>query len=170
MAGASSAELILRLVFSLGIVFGLMVIAARLLQRSGGLKPTRGASVPLQVIARQGLGRRSSVAVLSVGDRALVVGVGDDGVRLLGDLDLEEVRPVVDAEPQTAPKRGALATAAGLHSGLTSAMARRVVSGRKTSRPPALPAGCGSGRAARPSHVVDTLREWTVRRPPMKRS
>lgn len=89
MSGTSTAAMLLRLVISLAVVLALMVGAARLLQRSGGLRPARGSTATVQVLARQGLGRRASVAVLSVGGRALVVGVGEDGVRLLSDLDLD---------------------------------------------------------------------------------
>jgi flagellar protein FliO/FliZ len=76
-------ELAVRIIFSLLVVLGLMWLLARLARRplagrSGGL---------LGVIARQQLTRGASVAVLRVGDRALVLGITDQHVTLLAETE-----------------------------------------------------------------------------------
>lgn len=86
-------ELVLRLGFSLAAVLGLFWLVAHLGSRRLG-----GQRSLLKVRARQSLSRTASVAVVEVGDRVLVVGVADGGVRLLTELD-----PASLAEPATEP-------------------------------------------------------------------
>jgi flagellar protein FliO/FliZ len=81
------AELVVRVGFSLLVVLGLMWGAARLARRPFA---RRGGGV-LTVLARQQLSRGSAVAVLRVYDRALVLGVTDQQVTLLGETDLDAV-------------------------------------------------------------------------------
>ncbi|MET7420659.1 flagellar biosynthetic protein FliO [Dactylosporangium sp. NPDC005555] len=66
-------------------VFVLLWALARLARRGVA---GRGAGL-LTVIARQQLSRGSSVAVVKVADRALVLGVTDAGVSLLAEADAE---------------------------------------------------------------------------------
>jgi flagellar protein FliO/FliZ len=82
-------ELVLRIAFSLLIVLLLMWGLAKLARRplTGG----RGGPGALAVITRQQLGRGSSVAVVRVADRALVLGITDNQVSLLGEADLAAV-------------------------------------------------------------------------------
>lgn len=75
-------ELVLRLGFSLAAVLGLFWLVAHFGSRRLG-----GSRALLHVRARQSLSRTASVAVVEVGDRVLVVGVADGGVRLLTELD-----------------------------------------------------------------------------------
>ncbi len=75
-------ELVLRLGFSLAAVLGLFWLVAHFGSRRLG-----GTRALLNVRARQSLSRTASVAVVEVGDRVLVVGVADGGVRLLTELD-----------------------------------------------------------------------------------
>jgi flagellar protein FliO/FliZ len=79
-------ELVLRIGFSLLIVFGLMWGLAKMARRPLGGKHGTGA---LSVLNRQQLSRGSSVAVVRVADRALVLGVTDQQVSLLGETTLE---------------------------------------------------------------------------------
>ena len=91
-------ELFLRIACSLTVVFGLLWGLARLARRP---LTGRGAGA-LQVLARQQLSRGSSVAVVRVADRALVLGVSDAGVSLLADADpdlFEEQRPTAAPPP-----------------------------------------------------------------------
>lgn len=76
-------ELALRVMCSLTVVFVLLWALARLARRGVG---ARGTGL-LTVLARQQLSRGSSVAVVKVADRALVLGVSDAGVSLLADAD-----------------------------------------------------------------------------------
>jgi flagellar protein FliO/FliZ len=83
----SMVALIARLAVSLAVVFGLMMIAGRLLRRRGlGTKGTTATS-RIEVLARQGLGRTSSVQLVRVGGRTLVLGVTDQQVTVLGEAD-----------------------------------------------------------------------------------
>ena len=77
-------ELVLRIGFSLLIVFGLMWGLARVVRRP--LCGRRGPGA-LAVLHRQQLSRGSSVAVVQVADRAMVLGVTDQQVSLLGETD-----------------------------------------------------------------------------------
>ncbi len=83
----SLAALLVRVVVSLGVVLAIMAGAAAVLRRSGvvgGRSPRRRTA---QVVSRQGLGRSSSVTVVRVGERALVLGVTESSVNLLGEVD-----------------------------------------------------------------------------------
>jgi len=77
-------ELVLRIGFSLLIVLGLLWALARVARR-----PLSGRTGgPVTVLARQQITRGSTVAVVRVTDRALIVGVTDNQVTLLGEADL----------------------------------------------------------------------------------
>jgi flagellar protein FliO/FliZ len=78
-------ELVLRIGFSLLIVFGLMWGLAKLVKRPLGGKRGTGT---LAVLSRQQLARGSAVAVVQVADRALILGVTDQQVSLLGETEL----------------------------------------------------------------------------------
>lgn len=78
-------ELVLRIGFSLLVVFGLMWGLARLVKRPMGGKHGGGT---LWVLNRQQLTRGSMVAVVQVADRALILGVTDQQINLLGETDL----------------------------------------------------------------------------------
>ena len=77
-------EIALRIGFSLLVVFGLMWALAKVAKRP--LAGRGGAA--MSVLARQQLTRSASVAVIRVADRALVVGVSEGQVTLLGETDL----------------------------------------------------------------------------------
>jgi flagellar protein FliO/FliZ len=91
-------ELTVRIIFSLLVVFGLLWGLAKLVRRP--LSGRRGAF--LQVVARQQLTRGSAVAVVKVADRALILGVTEQGVTLLADADPalfeEEPAPLAPTE------------------------------------------------------------------------
>lgn len=79
-------ELVLRIGFSLLVVFGLMWGLARVARRGGIGKRGSGS---LSILHRQSLSRGSSVAVVQVADRALILGVTDTQVSLLGETELD---------------------------------------------------------------------------------
>ena len=75
-----------RMLLGLGLVLGLMWLIARYAKRPLGGRPDG----VLSVLARQQLTKGSSVAVVKLLDRALVVGVSDQGgVQLLTETELE---------------------------------------------------------------------------------
>jgi flagellar protein FliO/FliZ len=113
-------ETVLRIGFSLLVVFGLMWGLAKLARR-----PLTGRGTgSLTVLTRQQLSRGSSIAVVQVADRAYLIGVTDTQVSMLGETELEAFakHPVsekrdhlaVDAEDHAvpAPDEGALAGSA----------------------------------------------------------
>ena len=80
-------ELMVRLVASLAVVVGLMLLLAKLVGKRYGAR----AGAPVQVLHRQPLSRSASVAVVTVGGRVLVLGTTDQQVSLLTELDPEEL-------------------------------------------------------------------------------
>ena len=104
------AALLARLAFSLAVVFGLMMLAARLLRRRG-LSPGSAsrATSRIEVLARQGLGRSSSVQLVRVGGRTLVLGVTDAAVSVLAEAD----PLLLEAEQALAPPEQTTPTAPG---------------------------------------------------------
>jgi flagellar protein FliO/FliZ len=142
----SLVALLVRVVVSLGVVLAVMAGAAAVLRRSGvvgttgrGKRGLRRRHVPLEVIARHGLSRGSSIAVVRLGERALVLGVTEHQISLLQEIDPAELEAPPDSE----------------------------LSSPGTPRTPgtAGPAGPGIGAGALPWKVVlEQLREKTVRR------
>jgi flagellar protein FliO/FliZ len=84
----SSLIMVLRVGVSLAVVLGLLALAARAASRRGlGNAPGRTAA-KVEVLARQGLGRNTSVVIVRAAERALVLGVTESTVSLLADADL----------------------------------------------------------------------------------
>lgn len=100
------AGAVLRLVFSLAVVLTLMWFAARFVrqrQLGVGVSRSRTHAATVEVLARHGLSRSASVAVVRVAHQVLVLGVTDTSVQVLRELAEEDV--AVD-EPEPAPASG----------------------------------------------------------------
>ncbi len=80
-------ELTLRLVFSLAVVLGLLALLAKL----GARRFRGGQDAMVQVLHRQHLSRGAAVSVVSVGSRILVLGTTEQQVRVLAELDPEDI-------------------------------------------------------------------------------
>ena len=80
-------ELTVRLIASLAVVVGLLLLLARL----AGRRFAGRDGAPVQVLHRQPLSRSSSISVVSVGSRVLVLGTTEQQVRLLTELDPDEL-------------------------------------------------------------------------------
>jgi len=92
-------ELTVRLVVSLAIVVGLLLLLVRI----GGRKFRGQAGALVRVVHRQPLSRTSSVAVVTVGSRVLVLGTTEHQVSILTELEPEELEldaPVLDEVPE----------------------------------------------------------------------
>jgi flagellar biogenesis protein FliO len=128
MSDGSAVATLVRLAFSLALVLGLMVLAARLLRRRqlglGGARPR--PQLPLQVLARHGLSRTASVSVVQVGEHVLVLGVTESSVEVLRELDPAELSY---AAPEPALP--------GLTSTLQSGLASSLAAGLRQRRPAA---------------------------------
>ncbi len=95
------AGLVIRMVLSLALVLLLLWAGTTLVRRGGGHTGTPR----LRAVARTSLGRTTSVAVVRVGERALVLGVTEHQVTLLAEAD-----PAQFPEPgarRTSPAGGA---------------------------------------------------------------
>ncbi|MFL6107103.1 MAG: flagellar biosynthetic protein FliO [Marmoricola sp.] len=80
-------ELTIRLVVSLSIVVGLLLLLARF-----GARKFRGSTGALvHVVHRQALSRTSSVSVVTVGSRVLVLGTTEQQISVLTELDPDEL-------------------------------------------------------------------------------
>jgi flagellar biogenesis protein FliO len=164
----STAELLVRLVFSLGVILGLLLLAAKVARRNGrtlrlpgiGSFGGKRREPVINVIERTSLSKHASLAVVQVGDRTMVVGITDHEVSLLtdqvdvsvtADNDDDEVSDVDDEPVQPV-------------AGVTQISAMR---GAKGTLP--LPTGSAALDAVvtpdRPTRMsfVDALREMTVR-------
>ena len=81
-------ELVLRVFFSLSVVLGLLWLIARVSSRRLRGSAHQGL---VRTLVRQPLNRGSTLAVVSVGERVLVLGVTEQQVSLLTELDPSEV-------------------------------------------------------------------------------
>jgi flagellar protein FliO/FliZ len=92
-------EMLLRIGFSLLVVLGLLWLLGRAVRRPLGGR----AAGALSVLARQQLTRGASVAVVRVIDRALILGVTDGRVTLLGEADLATLSASGDGHREPVP-------------------------------------------------------------------
>ena len=114
MSTTSTFALFARLIFSMGIVLGLMWIAARVLQRKG-LGPVakrQARAVDLELLARKNVGRHASIAVVRAAGQAMVVGITEHEITKLADADLMAIDLEAEAEVAAASEAASQGTAA----------------------------------------------------------
>jgi flagellar protein FliO/FliZ len=95
--------MVIRLFLSLAFVGGVLWFAARLAKKRGLGGTGNGL---IEVVARQRMGRASTVNVLRIGDVCLVVGATEEQVTLLAEIDpetLEAAMPTKQAPRALAP-------------------------------------------------------------------
>lgn len=144
--------MIIRLVLSLGFVAAVLLFAARLAKKRG---LGQGSGL-IEVVARQRMGRASTLNVVRIADVVLVVGATEEQVTLLAELDSDTVDAALR---ERAPVRLAGARDAHVDDDAPTLVARSaarpssgVLAGSVLDRD-----GWGS--------LVHQLRERTVRRP-----
>jgi flagellar protein FliO/FliZ len=164
--------MLIRLVLSLAFVGLILWFAARVAKKRG----LGGAGSGLiEVVARQRMGRSSTVNVVRIGDVVLVVGATEEQVTLLAEVDVETVeaalgerdlpraarapsRPEADEDdesaehPQSAVPQSGTPHSGGLHRPAAGRPASGALAGSVFDRN-----GWGS--------FVNQMRERTVRRP-----
>jgi flagellar protein FliO/FliZ len=118
--------MVIRLVLSLAFVGGVLWFAARLAKKRGLGGTGNGL---IEVVARQRMGRASTVNVVRIGDVCLVVGATEEQVTLLAEVDAETVDAAVRAKQ--APR--ALAPVAEDDAGYEPAAPRPRVHARTSS-------------------------------------
>ena len=79
-----AAGLLLRVVVSIVSVLGLVWLFSRGMTRGRGRRLVPGMT---EVLSRQALSRAASVVVVRVGEKALVLGVTEQSVQVLGEAD-----------------------------------------------------------------------------------
>ena len=105
----SLLALLVRVVVSLGVVLAVMAGAAAVLRRSGVVatapakRGSRRRGNAVEVIARHGLSRGSSIAVVRFGGRALILGVTEHQVSLLSEVDPAELEAPPDDDNSAGP-------------------------------------------------------------------
>ena len=101
-----------RLLVSLAAVLGLMWFVGRRV-RKGSKGKTKNSRL-IDVLGRQQLSRNSSVAVVRVGEQALIIGVTDGTVNVLGETDLGAAQAIVAsgeiARPRSRTERAPVTT------------------------------------------------------------
>lgn len=107
-ADLSLTTLLPRLFLSMAVVIGVMWLAARIMRNrqvpgSGVLRSSSQKNAPaLQIIAKQGLGGKSSIAIIRAGDKSLVLGLTESTVSLLAELDTVELGNSLTTSPTPA--------------------------------------------------------------------
>ena len=104
--------MIIRLILSLGFIAVVLFYAARLAKKRG-LGQGNGL---IEVVARQRMGRASSVSVVRIAGRVLVVGSTEEQVTLLAEVDGDVVEAAV-AERRLTPAQPAAAGSPGVLAG-----------------------------------------------------
>jgi flagellar protein FliO/FliZ len=140
--------MIIRLVLSLAFVAIVLFYAARLAKKRG-LGQGNGL---IEVIARQRMGRTSTVNVVRIGDVVLVVGATEEQVTLLAEVDAETVELALSERRRPARVGATEATPAGTSPALAARVSTGALAGSVFDRN-----GWGT--------FVHHLRERTVRRP-----
>ena len=87
MQDISVFSLFARLLVAMAVVLGLMFLAARAIKNRGIAGPRRSRPIPIELLARQGLGRTASVALVRTSGKVLVLGVTEANVSLLAEVD-----------------------------------------------------------------------------------
>jgi flagellar biogenesis protein FliO len=140
MSDGSVVLAVLRLLVSLGAVLALLVVLARYAAKRGlgGARTGRG-TVSVDVLSRRSLGKSSSVQVVQVGSRVMVLGVTERAVNVLTELDDSEL---AQPEPAWTGWAGSFAAAvdrapvpAGTSSPATELVSRAARRGAVPARP-----------------------------------
>jgi flagellar protein FliO/FliZ len=149
--------LIIRLIFSLAFIAGVLWFAARVAKKRGIGGTGNGV---IEVLARQRMGRASTLNVVRIADVTLVVGATEEQVTLLAEVDGDAVDTVLREREAARPTRPAVHAVPDDDADLPVTDARPRVVARR-------PAGALSGSVFDRNgwgSFVNQLRDRTVRR------
>lgn len=154
----NTVAIIGRMLLALVFVLGVMWLLARWARKPMGVGKSERV---MAVLARQQLSRTSSVTVLRVMDRALVLGVTEQGVQLITETELSAVEEALTVESSTGRgrTRSRSLPAGDAEDGPVEAAPHPVAD---RSRPAALDGSVLSPKTWR--QLVGAARELTVRR------
>lgn len=144
----SSLELVLRTAVALGVVVAAMWGVSRLARRAG--RPG-GRAASIQVLAGRTVSRGSSIGIVRVASKVLVIGTTPQSMTVLAELSAEEATELeTTPAPTRAPRTGRSEPIGGLlGAGVWSSPGRRAGDGAR-------PAGT--------AELLEWLREKSVRR------
>jgi flagellar protein FliO/FliZ len=161
-----TVELVGRLLIALAVVLGVIWLIAK--KARGGARQKLRSDKLIDVLGRQSLTRGSSVAVVRVADQALIVGVTDSNVRVLGEIPLDAAAAHLAAVDPATRLRAADSDAAETPEYDAVLAKRRVTPDTvAAARSAVAPAGKLSGSALSPAtwkQTIDALREMTARK------
>jgi flagellar protein FliO/FliZ len=169
-----TVELVGRLFIALAVVLGVIWMIAK--RARGSARQKLRSDKLIDVLGRQSLSRNSSVAVVRVAGQALIVGVTDSNVRVLGEVELDAVQAHIAATNPTTRL-----TVAGSETAEHDAVVARRRVARFTPAPTGSPVtpsaqaaaaaavapGKLAGSALSPAtwkQTIDALREMTARK------
>lgn len=92
-----SATSFLMVMAMLALVLGAMGVALRVLRRYAIGGASVNGATKMEVVQRLTLGQRQGLAIVRVGQRVLVVSMGDGGVHPVAELDESDITPVTAA-------------------------------------------------------------------------
>lgn len=158
----NTVAIIGRMLLALVFVLGVMWLLARWARKPMGGKADR----VMAVLARQQLSRTSSVTVLRVMDRALVLGVTEQGVQLITETELSAIEDALATEAETgrswARKRALTAAEPAGDADGAAGVQPSTLRPAGVGRPAALDGSVFSPKTWR--QLVSAARELTVRR------
>jgi flagellar protein FliO/FliZ len=140
--------MIIRLILSLGFIAVVLFYAARLAKKKG-LGQGNGL---IEVVARQRMGRSSTVNVVRIADVVLVIGATEEQITLLAEVDSESIDTALAERRIPAPREAATSSEGALAPALVARTSSGPLAGSVFDR-----AGWGT--------FVHALRERTVRKP-----
>ena len=150
--------MIIRLILSLGFIAAVLLFAARLAKKKG-LGQGNGL---IEVVARQRMGRSSTVNVVRIADVVLVIGATEEHITLLAEVDSEVVDAALATRRVPAPRPAVDAASTPVPATATAPVAAAPVVAARTS------SGALAGSVFDPAGwgtFVHQLRERTVRKP-----
>lgn len=175
-----TVELVGRLLIALAVVLGAIWLIAK--KARGAARQKLRSDKLIDVLGRQSLTRGSSVAVVRVADQALIVGVTDTNVRVLGEIDLDAAAAhLAAADPTTRlkvagekpehdavlAKRRLAPDPSGTVRTAAAAPAMAAAPAAAVARSAGAPAGKLAGSALSPAtwkQTIDALRDMTTRK------
>lgn len=131
----SLAELLPRMLLSMSVVIAVMWIAARMLKGrstsiSSPASKKNSTPVDVRVLARQGLGRHASLTVVRTGAKTLVLGVTENNVSVLTeleDIDLDQIQQLQPESQRTGISEDAQLASGQAWTGLLTQIRERTV-------------------------------------------
>lgn len=161
-----TVALVGRLLIALAVVLGAIWVIARKV-RGGGARQKLRADKLIDVLGLQNLTRNSSVAVVRIANQALIVGVTDSNVRVLGEVELDAAQAHIAASEPGRRLAAVRDTAAGTADRTPNPVADELARRRATEAFIAPKPGKFAGSALSPAtwkQTVDALREMTARK------